>query len=126
MEKDNLTQKQNSDWALFLPALSTFYITGLGKQRKGENYFPAERIPQGIPDLEALNFLNSQKSLFPYKWALYSAGHAELDPEKRNASESIVHEREAGTFLLGDSGGFQILKCQWPADWKDLKSTSVS
>jgi hypothetical protein len=106
MEKDNLTQKHNSDWALFLPALSTFYITGLGKQRKGENYFPAERIPQGIPDLEVLNFLNSQKALFPYKWALYSAGHAEL-------------EREAGTFLLGDSGGFQILKCQWPADWKD-------
>jgi hypothetical protein len=21
--------------------------------------------------------------------------------------------------MLGDSGGFQILKCQWPADWKD-------
>jgi len=119
MEKDNLTQKQNPDWALFLPALSTFYITGLGKQRKGENYFPPERIPQGIPDLEALNFLNSQKSLFPYKWALYSAGHAELNPKKQNNSESIVYEREEGTFLLGDSGGFQILKGQWPADWKD-------
>jgi hypothetical protein len=22
--------------------------------------------------------------------------------------------------MLGDSGGFQILKCQWPADWKDI------
>ena len=119
MDKDNLTQKQNSDWALFLPALSTFYITGLGKQRKGENYFPSERIPQGIPDLEALNFLNSQQALFPYKWALYSAGHAELNPKKQGNGESIVHERESGTFLLGDSGGFQILKCQWPADWKD-------
>jgi hypothetical protein len=119
MEKDNLTQKHNSDWALFLPALSTFYITGLGKQRKGENYFPSERIPQGISDLESLNFLNSQQALFPYKWALYSAGHAELDPSKQGNSESIVHERESGTFLLGDSGGFQILKGQWPADWKD-------
>jgi hypothetical protein len=119
MEKDDLTSKHNPDWALFLPALSTFYITGLGKQRKGENYFPPERIPQGVPDLEALNFLNSQKALFPYKWALYSAGHAELDPKKQGNSESIVHERESGTFLLGDSGGFQILKCQWPADWKD-------
>ena len=119
MEKDDLTAKQNPDWALFLPALSTFYITGLGKQRKGENYFPAARIPQGIPDLEALNFLNSQQALFPYKWALYSAGHAELDPKKQGNSESIVHEREKGTFMLGDSGGFQILKGQWPADWKD-------
>jgi hypothetical protein len=119
MEKDDLTSKHNPEWALFLPALSTFYITGLGKQRKGENYFPPERIPQGIPDLEGLNFLNSQKALFPYKWALYSAGHAELDPKKQGNSESIVHERESGTFLLGDSGGFQILKGQWPADWKN-------
>lgn len=125
MEKDNLTQKQNPEWALFLPALSTFYITGLGKQRKGENYFPLERIPQGIPDLEALNFLNSKEALFPYKWALYSAGHAELDPKKQNNSESIVYERESGTFLLGDSGGFQILKGQWPADWKDPACTKA-
>jgi hypothetical protein len=72
MEKDDLTAKQNPEWALFLPALSTFYITGLGKQRKGENYFPPERIPKGIPDLEGLNFLNSQQALFPYKWALYT------------------------------------------------------
>jgi hypothetical protein len=119
MEKDDLTSKQNPEWALFLPALSTFYITGLGKQRKGEEYFPPERIPKGIPDLEGLNFLNSQKALFPYKWALYSAGHSELDPKKQGNSESIVHEREQGTFMLGDSGGFQILKGQWPADWKD-------
>jgi len=119
IERDDLTAKHNPNWALFLPALSTFYITGLGKQRKGENYFPAARIPQGIPDLEALNFLNSQQALFPYKWALYSAGHAELNPAKQSSNESIVHEREQGTFMLGDSGGFQILKGQWPADWKD-------
>ena len=48
MEKDDLTAQQNPEWALFLPALSTFYITGLGKQRKGENYFPPERISTGI------------------------------------------------------------------------------
>jgi len=35
MEQDNLSQKQNPDWALFLPAVSSFYIAGLGKQRKG-------------------------------------------------------------------------------------------
>lgn len=117
----NLTAAHNPEWALFLPALSTFYITGLGKQRSGENYFDAARIPQGIPDLEALNFLNAKKALFPYKWALYSAGHADLDINAQVNGESIVRDREPGTFLLGDSGGFQILKGQWPADWKDPK-----
>jgi hypothetical protein len=115
----NLTNQQNPEWALFLPALSSFYIAGLGKQRKGENYFDQLRIPQQIQDLEVLNFLNSKKALFPYKWALYSAGHADLTGYATNSSESIVVDREPGTFILADSGGFQILKCQWPADWKN-------
>ena len=119
MDKLDFTAAHNPEWALFLPALSTFYITGLGKQRSGEQYFDAARIPAGIPDLEALNFLNSKKALFPYKWALYSAGHANLDVTAVSNQESIVRDREAGTFLLGDSGGFQILKGQWPADWKN-------
>jgi len=120
MEQDNLSQKQNPDWALFLPAVSSFYISGLGKQRKGEQYFDQARIPAGFNgDVEKLNFLNSNEGLYYYKWGLYSAGHANLDTTKDDPSESIIREREAGTFMLGDSGGFQILKCQWPADWKD-------
>ena len=120
MQQVNLSNQQNPDWALFLPAVSSFYISGLGKQRKGENYFPAERIPAAFNgDVEKLNFLNSKEGLYTYKWGLYSAGHANLDPTIDDSSESIIREREAGTFMLGDSGGFQILKCQWPADWKD-------
>ena len=120
MEQDNLSQKQDPDWALFLPAVSSFYISGLGKQRKGEDYFPKERIPaQFNGDVEKLNFLNSKEGLYYYKWGLYSAGHANLDTTKNDSGESIIREREAGTFMLGDSGGFQILKGQWPADWKD-------
>ena len=120
MEQDNLSQKQNPDWALFLPAVSSFYISGLGKQRKGEQYFDANRIPaQFNGDVEKLNFLNSKEGLYYYKWGLYSAGHANLDTTVNDPSESIIREREAGTFMLGDSGGFQILKGQWPADWKD-------
>ena len=38
MEQVNLSNSHNPDWALFLPAVSSFYIAGLGKQRKGENY----------------------------------------------------------------------------------------
>lgn len=119
MTQVNLTAAHNPSWALFLPALSSFYISGLGKQREGENYFDAARLPAGIPDVEVLNFLNSKQSLFPYKWALYSAGHANLTSYKTDAKESIVVKREPGSFILADSGGFQILKGQWPADWKD-------
>jgi hypothetical protein len=105
---------------LFLPAVSSFYIAGLGKQREGENYFDQARIPAGFNgDVEKLNFLNSKEGLYYYKWGLYSAGHANLDTTVDDHNESIIRKREQGTFMLGDSGGFQILKCQWPADWKD-------
>ena len=120
MEQVNLSNSHNNDWALFLPAVSSFYISGLGKQRKGEQYFDATRIPaQFNGDVEKLNFLNSSEGLYYYKWGLYSAGHANLDTTVNDPNESIIREREAGTFMLGDSGGFQILKAQWPADWKD-------
>jgi hypothetical protein len=120
MEQTNLSKQQKSDWALFLPAISSFYITGLGKQREGEQYFDAHRIPVGFNnDVECLNFLNSKQGLFTYKWGLYSAGHANLDTTVIDNAESIIRKREKGTFLLGDSGGFQIMKGQWPADWKD-------
>ena len=120
MEQINLSSQQKSDWALFLPAVSSFYIAGLGKQRKGEEYFEQARIPAAFNgDVEKLNFLNSKEGLYTYKWGLYSAGHANLDTTEDDPSESIIREREEGTFMLGDSGGFQILKGQWPADWKD-------
>jgi len=120
MEQVNLSAQHNSDWALFLPAVSSFFIAGLGKQREGENYFDQARIPAGFQgDVEKLNFLNSKEGLYTYQWGLYSAGHANLDTTVTDNAESIIRKREAGTFMLGDSGGFQILKGQWPADWKD-------
>jgi hypothetical protein len=120
MEQVNLSTSHKPDWALFLPAVSSFYISGLGKQREGEPYFDQARIPQGFNnDVEKLNFLNSKEGLYYYKWGLYSAGHANLDTTVDDHNESIIRKREQGTFMLGDSGGFQILKCQWPADWKD-------
>ena len=120
IDKENLTSNHNPDWALFLPAVSSFFITGLGKQREGENYFDSARIPAGFNgDVECLNFLNSKQGLFKYKWGLYSAGHANLDTTVDDHAESIIRKRESGTFMLGDSGGFQIMKGQWPADWKN-------
>lgn len=120
MEQVNLSNQHKENWALFLPAVSSFFISGLGKQRKGEKYFDDSRIPAKFNnDVEKLNFLNSKQGLYTYRWGLYSAGHANLDITVDDPCESIIREREEGTFMLGDSGGFQILKGQWPADWKD-------
>ena len=114
--QDNLTAKQ-SDYAVFLPAISGFYATFIGKQRN-EQYVDPARFPQGLTDMEQLNWLDSTQGLFPYKWSLYSGGHANLDLAKQDWSEDMVRNREPGTFILGDSGGFQIAKGLWEGDWK--------
>jgi hypothetical protein len=117
--RDDLTSKQN-DYAVFLPAISGFYATFIGKQRDTANgpYVDPVRFPQGLTDMEQMNWLDSQKALFPYRWSLYSGGHANLDLAKQDWSEDMVRNREPGTFILGDSGGFQIAKGLWEGDWK--------
>jgi hypothetical protein len=117
--QDNLTAKQN-DYAVFLPAISGFYATFVGKQRDPVNgpYVDPARMPAGIPDMEMMNWLNDQKGMFPYKWSLYSGGHANLDLNKQDWSEDMVRNRDPNTLLLGDSGGFQIAKGLWEGDWK--------
>ena len=120
MAQDNLTAKQK-DYAVFLPAISGFYATFIGKQRSEEYVDPA-RFPQAMQDkmtdMEQLNWLNSTQSLFPYKWSLHSGGHANHDLTKFISSEEMIRTREAGSTLLGDSGGFQIAKGLWEGDWK--------
>ena len=119
MNQDNLTAKQ-LDYAVFLPAISGFYATFVGKQRDPVNgpYVDPARLPAGIQDMEMMNWLNSQKGLFPYKWSLYSGGHANLDLTKQDWSEDMVRNRDPNTIMLGDSGGFQIAKGLWEGDWK--------
>ena len=115
----DLTAAQN-DYAVFLPAVSSFYSTYVGRQRY-EQYVEATRMPAGIPDMEMMNFLNDQAGLFPYRWALYSAGHANLDLTKADPREDMMRNRGNHTTLLCDSGGFQIAKGVWEGDWKDPK-----
>jgi len=127
--QDNLTNNQldsngRSQWAVFLPAISGFYATFVGKQRN-EPYVDPARFPQGLTDMEQMNWLNDQKALFPYKWSLYSGGHANLDLTKQDWSEDMVRNRDPNTTLLGDSGGFQIAKGLWEGDWKAPTSAEV-
>ena len=123
MNKD-LTESQN-DYAHFLPALSGFYATYVGKQSFPDPvngpYVPANRIPANFQNgVESLNYLNAKEGAFTYKWTLYSAGHADLDTTKIVPKEDMVRNRDReNTWLLGDSGGFQIGKGVWEGDWKD-------
>ena len=123
IKQDDLTAKQN-DYAVFLPAISGFYATFIGRQRN-EQYVDPARFPQGLTDMEQMNWLNSSKGLFPYKWSLYSGGHANLDLNKPDWSEDMVRNRDPNTIVLGDSGGFQIAKGLWEGDWKDPTSKEV-
>lgn len=116
--RTNLTTEQH-DMAIFLPAISSFYSTYIGKQQADPTYVPPERMPAGIPDMEMLNFFNPSKGLFQYQWGLYSAGHANLDLTKEVPKENMIRKRGAHTVLLADSGGFQIAKGVWEADWSD-------
>lgn len=121
----NLTAAQigtngKSKYAIFLPATSGFYSTFIGKQRYG-NYVDPARIPASFTHgVESLNYLEPEKGLFYYNWCLYSAGHANLDLTKKDDSEDMFRNRDRSTsWVLGDSGGFQIGKGVWQANWKD-------
>ena len=113
--KDGLSQ-----YAVFLPATSGFYGTYIGKQRYG-NYVDPARIPKNFTNgVESLNYLEPDKGLFYYDHCLYSAGHANLDLNKPDEKEDMFRNRNRATsWVLGDSGGFQIAKGVWPADWKN-------
>ena len=115
----DLTAEQK-DYAVFLPAVSGFFATFIGKQRSTE-YVESSRIPSNFTHgVESLNFLNPQQGQFKYRWGLYSAGHADLDINKDSPKEDMFRQRDKTTsWALGDSGGFQIGKGVWEGDWKN-------
>ena len=122
----NLTATQN-DYAYFLPATSGFYSTFIGKQRYG-NYVDPARIPASFKNgVESLNYLEPDKGAFYFDHCLYSAGHANLDLTKVDHSEDMFRNRDRSTsWVLGDSGGFQIGKGVWEGEWNDPTGTIVA
>ena len=125
MNRD-LTSTQK-DYAIFLPATSGFYATFIGKQRYG-NYVDPARVPASFKNgVESLNYLEPDKGQFYYNWCLYSAGHANLDLSKQDETEDMFRNRNRATsWVLGDSGGFQIGKGVWDGDWKDPNCPKAS
>jgi hypothetical protein len=122
----NLTATQN-DYAFFLPATSGFYSTFIGKQRYG-NYVDPARIPPSLANgVESLNYLNPDKGAFYFDHCLYSAGHANLDLTKPDETEDMFRNRDRSTsWVLGDSGGFQIGKGVWEGEWRDPTGPEVA
>ena len=122
----NLTPLQK-DYAVYLPAISSFYSTYIAKQRL-EKFISDERIPKGFDrGVEGMNFLNEEEGYFTYKYGLYSAGHAQLDLQKSLVQESMIQQRDRGrTMILGDSGGYQIGKGVLKFDWLNFEGKSAN
>lgn len=120
LTKEQLDQDGELQYATFLPALSSFYATCIGKQRYKE-CVANSRVPANFTHgIESLNYLNAQQGQFHYKWTLYSAGHADLNISKHSPKEDMIRNRDReNTWALGDSGGFQIGKGVWAGNWKD-------
>ena len=122
----NLTPLQK-DYAVYLPAISSFYSTYIAKQRL-EEFVPTDRIPKGFDrGIEGMNFLNPEQGYFTYKYGLYSAGHAQLDLNKSMIQESMIQQRDRNnTMILGDSGGYQIGKGVLKFDWLDFEGPEAT
>jgi hypothetical protein len=115
------------DYAVYLPAISSFYSTYIAKQRL-EKFIADDRIPQGFDrGIEGMNFLNPEQGYFYYKYGLYSAGHAQLDLQKSLTQESMIQDRDRSkTMILGDSGGYQIGKGVLKFDWLNFEGAEAN
>lgn len=126
MKQTNLSPLQK-DYAVFLPAISSFFSTYVAKQRL-EDFVPQDRIPKGFDrGIEGMNFLNEEAGYFTYKYGLYSAGHAQLDLQKSLVQESMIQDRNRDkTMILGDSGGYQIGKGVIKFDWLNFEGPEAT
>ena len=115
------------DYAVYLPAVSSFYSTYIAKQRL-EEFVPKDRIPKGFDrGIDGMNFLDADQGYLTYKYALYSAGHAQLDLNKTIEQDSMIQQRDRNsTLILGDSGGYQVGKGVLKFDWQNFTGRSAN
>jgi hypothetical protein len=110
-------------WAKYLPAISGFMTTHLGKlENKIPGYVSEDRCPKGFEHgLGGIDFLKPENSYYHYKYALYSAGHAERKLDKCDYREPTIHARHKDTVIVGDSGGFQVATGVIKLDWATVR-----
>lgn len=111
-------------WAKYLPAISGFYTTHLGRELIDETFVPKERIPKDFEyGLQGLDFLKDEDSYYHYPYSLFSAGHAERNLSKCDEKEPMIHKRNREkTVIVGDSGGFQIAMGVIKLDWSTVRT----
>ncbi len=115
----------DSGYAIFLPAISNFYVRKISQHYAGvTDMFPPERIPKGFEHgLDGMNILDKDKGYVHYSHGLYSAGHANLDLDGTLIDDGMVTKRDReNTILVGDSGGYQIGSGAWKLDWSDFEN----
>ena len=67
--------------------------------------------------VETGNWLEPAAGIWQYKWGLHSAGLSLLTLAIFKEDMYLNRDRE-NSWLLGDSGGFQIGKGKWEGDWR--------
>lgn len=112
--------KRQKDYAVYLPAISSFYTIQLNRTVTDP---VGRRVPAGFElGNEGLDFLKPKDSYYHYPYGLYSAGHSYLDTAKSTKEEPMVQQRDRSvTTVLGDSGGFQVAKGVLKLDWTNAK-----
>lgn len=106
------------DRPLYLPAISNAYVRtaswktlNLDGPRKGA-------VPSFLEhEYDSFNFFKRDKGAYSLSHALFSAGHANLNPDKQDAEAMIQERNRDDTWVLGDSGGYQIASGLLKYDW---------
>lgn len=92
-------QQRANDYARFLPAVNGNFARFTRKPTEAMQ----RSMPAGLTPRQ-LDFLDP-KSLFYYRWALYTAAEGVVDKHA-----TMVSDRDRTTsFVLGDSGGFSLI-----------------
>lgn len=117
---------KNGNYAYYLPAISGFYTTHLGKDISDPLFVPQSRVPAGFEyGIQGTNFLEPDKSYYHYPFGLYSAGHAERNLTKCDDREPMIHKRDrTKTTIVSDSSGFQLATGVIKMDWANIKGAA--
>ena len=99
-------EQETNNWAIYLPALQNVFVDKSDNTALNSEY---------IDSMAKLNFLSSSQALFYYPYALVTVHNLSDKPLEK----PFVTARNPASFLLCDSGGYQIRTGVWKADWKN-------
>ena len=98
----------------YLPSIQPSWVRTFNKTI----YDYRDNVPHGsFKSLDEFNWYDGFSPRFRHSSALYSPGHATLEPDKARKQDRMLFERDRDkTFLLVDSGGYQVGTHVWALD----------